>query len=389
MSVVVSYKKQFTFFLLLFIITLIIIEISVRTIDIFEISCFGIKSPLFDNYTTLEKRIMCDEYNSIEYDYTTPFRMLIPNQEGNYVHINSDGFRGDEINFDDNYKIFFLGGSTGFGIVSSSDETTIPGFIQKKINEDKLDAIIINAATPEAATVDQLYILKEKILKFNPDMIIMYEGWNDVMLVDSLKFNLSYEEYLKNNYWENKEILSLDFQNKPLIKIINSNIIFLLHRIDYKTGIGIITFLGNQVKSNLDISHEKFSPTILAKIEDNISKNWSKVCELGEKHGFQTVNIIQPILGTSDRVLHFDEKIILSIETGNFGESALQYVKNLNIKDKLQYCKNVFDLRNTLTEMNEELIYFDRAHMNDIGNKIIAEKIYEKVLPLVMKDMQK
>ena len=93
-------------------------------------------------------------------------------------------------------------------------------------------------------------------------MIIMYEGWNDVMLVDSLKFNLSYEEYLKNNYWENKEILSLDFQNKPLIKIINSNIIFLLHRIDYKTGIGIITFLGNQVKSNLDISHEKFSPTI-------------------------------------------------------------------------------------------------------------------------------
>ena len=67
----------------------------------------------------------------------------------------------------------------------------------------------------------------------------------------------------------------------------------------------------------------------------------------------------------------------------------MQYVKNLNIKDKLQYCKNVFDLRNTLTEMNEELIYFDRAHMNDIGNKIIAEKIYEKVLPLVMKDMQK
>ena len=39
--------------------------------------------------------------------------------------------------------------------------------------------------------------------------------------------------------------------------------------------------------------------------------------------------------------------------------------------------------------MNEELIYFDRGHMNDIGNKIVAEKIYEKVLPLVMKDIQK
>ena len=122
MSIQVSYKKQFTFFLMLCVITLIVIEVSVRTVDLIEPQCVGVESTLFDNYNILEKRTICDDYNYMDYDYTTPFKLLIPNQNGQYININSDGFRGPEINSDDNYKIFFLGGSTSFGFISSSDE---------------------------------------------------------------------------------------------------------------------------------------------------------------------------------------------------------------------------------------------------------------------------
>ena len=46
------------------------------------------------------------------------------------------------------------------------------------------------------------------------------------------------------------------------------------------------------------------------------------------------------------------------------------------------------DLRNTFDNMNTP-IYHDGGHMSDFGNKIIAEKIYEKILPIVIEDIQK
>ena len=34
-------------------------------------------------------------------------------------------------------------------------------------------------------------------------------------------------------------------------------------------------------------------------------------------------------------------------------------------------------------------VYFDTTHLNNFGNKIIAEKIYEKILPIVLEDILK
>ena len=34
-------------------------------------------------------------------------------------------------------------------------------------------------------------------------------------------------------------------------------------------------------------------------------------------------------------------------------------------------------------------VYIDSVHVNNQGNKIIAEKIYEKILPIVIEDIKK
>ena len=67
-----------------------------------------IDSELYYNFSTSEKHQMCNQYASINYDYTQPFVLQEPNQTGNHVNINSNGFRGSEIDFNnDNYQIFF------------------------------------------------------------------------------------------------------------------------------------------------------------------------------------------------------------------------------------------------------------------------------------------
>ena len=42
-------------------------------------------------------------------------------------------------------------------------------------------------------------------------------------------------------------------------------------------------------------------------------------------------------------------------------------------------CDGVFDLRSSFENVTEP-IFFDHAHVNDLGNKIIAEKMYENLL---------
>jgi len=37
--------------------------------------------------------------------------------------------------------------------------------------------------------------------------------------------------------------------------------------------------------------------------------------------------------------------------------------------------------------MDDVVIYFDVGHMTDFGNGIIAEKIYEKILPIILDDI--
>ena len=114
------------------------------------------------------------------------------------ININSLGFRGDEfskIKPDETYRIFMLGGSPMFGYGATSDETTIPGFTQKIFDEKDFgfDIEVINSGSQAADSNKELKLVKERLIPFSPDLIIIYDGWND------LRFNVSPNE-LKENW---------------------------------------------------------------------------------------------------------------------------------------------------------------------------------------------
>ena len=112
----------------------------------------------------------------------------------------------------------------------------------------------------------------------------------------------------------------------------------------------------------------------LLKFENNMITNWSEVCKLGELNGFQTVNIIQPILGTSNKNLNIDDPL----------ES--NYLKSIDMEriSSASSCDNIVDLRDVFSGIDEKQIYFDRGHMSDLGNEIIAEKLFELISPMLL-----
>ena len=119
------------------------------------------------------------------YNIKTSGDEIIPDQNTNSITINTLGFRGpefSEIKPPNTYRIFMVGGSTMFGAGATSDETTIPGYLQQFLNEKnfEFDIEVINSGIQGADTNTELNLIEQKLIRFSPDLIIIYDGWNDL-----------------------------------------------------------------------------------------------------------------------------------------------------------------------------------------------------------------
>ena len=181
MSVQVSYKKQFIFGILLLVVILLVIE-GFANIWWYEIKvCAFENNELFENMDDKTKKQLCLENFDLKY---TEFG-LDPNQEGNTVFINSEGFRGPEITKhkpENTYRIFVIGGSTTYGAAVLNYETA-PFYLQEKFDETELDfkVEVINAGTPGMWSENEIKFVKERLLEYFPDLLIIYDGVNDLL----------------------------------------------------------------------------------------------------------------------------------------------------------------------------------------------------------------
>jgi len=139
-------------------------------------SCVNDLSEIFGDSNAMVQDI-CDLHESSEYSELVPFI-----EKSNF---NSLGFRGaefSEIKPSNTYRIFMVGGSTMFGSGESSDETTIPGILQKMFDIQHLDqnVEVINAGFSGGNSNTELNLIVEKLLLYKPDLIIIYDGFNDL-----------------------------------------------------------------------------------------------------------------------------------------------------------------------------------------------------------------
>ena len=181
MSVQVSYKKQLLLGIIGLIIILGVIEIIANVWWLSSIQCEFEENEIFNEMSTEEKRNMCLEL----YNIRTSGTEIIPNQSSESININSHGFRGSEITTEkptNVFRIFMLGGSTMFGTGATSDTTTIPGYTQTLFDDTMNDDFIqvINGGIQDANTQTEYRMIEKRIITFQPNLILMYDGWNDL-----------------------------------------------------------------------------------------------------------------------------------------------------------------------------------------------------------------
>ena len=372
-------NKQYEYVLsekILVIIALVIIllltEFVIITSELLK-PCNFIGREAMNDVDFFTQWMVCFEYRSLEYDSKIPIKVYTPNQNGEFVNINSFGFRGDEISLEkdpSSYRVMIVGGSTTFGIPSTSDSATIPAYLEKIFHNDGLDFVeVINAGVTGHNSLSEAFYIKEKLVKFEPDLIIMIDGGNDV------HDRISPTKLVKSDdlvtYYENKE------KQDTRVTGIKS----FVYDMNYKTGQLLIEYFNSQFKEKKSYSSESYG-TYTEIVNSVTIRNWIDVCEYGKNNGFSTIPILQPILGISERNITPDEE---KIEITDYGFNTIKYLKNIPLDDTVlnNSCEMIIDARNAFSEIDES-IYLDSIHSNEFSNQIMAGKIYEKLKPFVI-----
>ncbi len=121
------------------------------------------------------------------------FRIITPSYPpgttyGKLIVKNSDSFRDREYaipKHGDTYRIMFLGDSFTWGVGLDIEET-IPKQIEKVLLVEIENLEVVNAAIPGYNTVQELMLLKDKGLKYEPDMIVLIYNLNDIQYLPDL-----------------------------------------------------------------------------------------------------------------------------------------------------------------------------------------------------------
>ena len=138
---------------MLLLVLLVAVEGLLRVYDYQNPSCLFLETEVFTNLDQDLKRSICWDNNNLKWSYD-PYLHLEPNQHYVTINTNQDGFRGKEISLEkplDTFRVFVVGGSTAFGVGSSSDSSTIPGYLQKQYDfNSELNVEVINVGIPKA-----------------------------------------------------------------------------------------------------------------------------------------------------------------------------------------------------------------------------------------------
>jgi hypothetical protein len=249
-------------------------------------------------------------------------------------------------NFELNKDIWIFGGSTIWG-TGTDDKNTIPSLIEKLTNVSTL-----NLGETGYTTTQELNLLNKELVNHKPQIIIFYDGVNDVgkCLKDLNYFSTTQENIIKSklnkSYFEN----TLIAPSKILKEVSN--------------------FFQEKFKKT---SHSFDCDTDVSKAE-KIAKifvnNWINVKLIADKNNIKFIPVLQPTIFTST-----SNKDYLFLNSELSSQLKIQYeILYKLIKNELDN-KN-FKYLNLENSLNKKENYFiDYCHLFPNGNMIIAKDI--------------
>ncbi|MDR9404872.1 MAG: SGNH/GDSL hydrolase family protein [Halothece sp. Uz-M2-17] len=347
---------------------------------------------------------------------------LVPNQESQFWQINEQGWR-ETVSIPRNkpsneVRVFILGGSSAFGYRNDSNQDTIAQKLEQRLNQrveqqqaepnqyqpevlpfyepDRVRLLqktprlkegkyqVINAAVPGYASGNQLAQLALNILSYDPDLIIVMGGYQDLMLSSQQSFA---DIPLIETYLSNAPQHFLDYLRKPLKKWgQNSDLMQLATAYMATPAVPTTknTLVLNQTSTQPLASYLPQQPSELVERVKRYRQNSLQMVRLTAGAGIPLISAVQPeITGRNLENLPRQEQEMIN----ELGKEYIQEVRNAytEIGKANAQLEQIFP--NNVESVNLYPIYTDfpdqafqtPIHLTANANTVVAEQLYQRI----------
>ena len=344
------------------------------------------------------KRQICDDVYSLLHVKGENYKMIKPDQHYPTININSHGFRGPEFEAEKpegTYRVFVIGGSSVFG-TGVVDNATIPAHLERMYRETsplpQFRIEVINAGIVNAQSHTESLMVKNQILRLDPDLLIVYDGHNDIQYsIDNPGLDEGWFRYKGGRPADvgdggaNNPVINWDLSQYQ------QNAGYILDEI------GIRSSVLHLVKTHVlgrNIVHDD-SP-ILPKVAV-WKERWGQICDMGRDRGFEVLVTVQPVLGSGNQTLTAYHEAFYAERNGEAIAGKIHHYADA-LEDMSPSCPFTLDLTHAFDGYVvggagdpsggqvpvSGAALLNRVHLSDYGNGVIASKMYDASIPIIM-----
>ena len=306
---------------------------------------------------------------------------------GDIVKNNKQGFRCDE--FDnipqEKMRVILLGGSSAWGCGASGNDTTIAGWLEKRLEADQKflgpfkGVKVYNMAQVSCQQTEEFLHLMFQGVQLKPHVVISYNGWNELFTqFDTVPLEVINElkviPIVEMLGW--KPLAVIQQKEKLLRKII-------CDVLSEKSVIASLVL--KRIRPSKKIDFERDFPEFHNHASQLYAKNLIKLKTIVEAFGGSYFTFLQPCIYTKPNLTQDEKRVIElyhEVRDIDGGAAAGEWLTKGNIYTLVKKsAPNDFPLHdlNNIFKEHSESIYYTLVHTNDLGYKIVADEIYSQI----------
>ena len=276
--------------------------------------------------------------------------------------------------------ILFLGGSAGFGVGSTQDQNTIPGYLEKKHNYNFLN--LSGRAYSGFQEILSLLCNIENLDKLNVKKVIIFSGVNDVYLNSFFELKYPGTMYFNSNFL-NKMNKDYTFKKKIFInflKLIDPE--YDKYNLEVMNKNNFFNFL---LSKNFRESFAKDNDFNKISPENIINRNFIIYRFFKNMFNCEVIFIFQPVLNwckneTSQEkalsdysAIYFKERNKHLNEFITENEKFIDITKKISEKNQIKFYDTNEYIKNK--KIDNKWLFVDNLHLNDEGYELVSDYI--------------
>ena len=288
----------------------------------------------------------------------------------------------------DAFRVIILGGSTVMGNGAPRPSQNIVGMLRKAVRERGLTGPngrrieFINAGVLGYNSAQEYLYLVSDLLRFKPDLVVAYDGWND----SEYDFNDNFSPFRTKTHVETQRHITRSYSIAGSVFLVAQNLKTFFTSSNFKLGMIELPWrVFNKLRSKADSVHSSSTPFDPRNIEF-YDINRRAFLALADDH-LSVALFLQPMVGVDDRPLSAEEQASwwypkLDEAMRNrvpFYEHARHILADLKVRDQGNGHHCIADLSHSLKGVSEP-VYADTAHLLPKGNEVVAAHILDQLV---------